>query len=94
MHPYSAMNIDSVNINTSLIMMKECITSHGIALLASTRGLYLARHLSTLLTKEKLGNFNGDNRLFKSFLHVNYLTFFHHYQGSIDFNTVNIFIAL
>ena len=23
-HPYSAMNIDSVNINTSLIMMKEC----------------------------------------------------------------------
>ena len=26
-HPYSAMNIDSVKINTSLIMMKEC-TSH------------------------------------------------------------------
>ena len=24
-HPYSAMNIDSVKINTSLIMMKECI---------------------------------------------------------------------
>ena len=24
MHPYSAMNIDSVKINTSLIMMKEC----------------------------------------------------------------------
>ena len=23
-HPYSAMNIDSVKINTSLIMMKEC----------------------------------------------------------------------
>ena len=24
-HPYSAMNIDSVKINISLIMMKECI---------------------------------------------------------------------
>ena len=24
-HPYSAVNIDSVKINTSLIMMKECI---------------------------------------------------------------------
>ena len=24
LHPYSAMNIDSVKINTSLIMMKEC----------------------------------------------------------------------
>ena len=24
-HPYSAMNIDSVKINTSLIMMKECM---------------------------------------------------------------------
>ena len=24
-HPYSAMNMDSVKINTSLIMMKECI---------------------------------------------------------------------
>ena len=23
-HPYSAMNIDSVKINTSLIMMREC----------------------------------------------------------------------
>ena len=23
-HPYSAMNIDSVKINTSLIMVKEC----------------------------------------------------------------------
>ena len=23
-HPYSAMNIDSVKINTSLIMIKEC----------------------------------------------------------------------
>ena len=28
-HPYSAMNIDSVKINTSLIMMKECILSVG-----------------------------------------------------------------
>ena len=26
-HPYSAMNIDSVKINTSLIMMKECFSS-------------------------------------------------------------------
>ena len=25
-HPYSAMNIGSVKINTSLIMMKECIS--------------------------------------------------------------------
>ena len=24
-HPYSAMNIDSVKINTYLIMMKECL---------------------------------------------------------------------
>ena len=24
-HPYSVMNIDSVKINTSLIMMKECL---------------------------------------------------------------------
>ena len=31
-HPYSAMNIDSVKINTSLIMMRECIVLHGIAL--------------------------------------------------------------
>ena len=89
---YSAVNIDSVKINTSLIMMKECILSYGIALvlhgislycmvlhgiarccivwygialyriksygiawycivplLASARGLYLARHLFTLL---------------------------------------------
>jgi hypothetical protein len=29
-HPYSAMNIDSVKINTSLIMMKECIISYGL----------------------------------------------------------------
>ena len=27
-HPYSAKNIDSVKINTSLIMMKECIIKH------------------------------------------------------------------
>ena len=27
-HPYGAMNIDSVKINTSLIMMKECELSH------------------------------------------------------------------
>ena len=27
-HPYSAMNIDSVKINTSLIMMKEWVVSH------------------------------------------------------------------
>ena len=27
-HPYSAMNIDSVKINTSLIMMRECIIHH------------------------------------------------------------------
>ena len=27
-HPYSAMNIDSVKINTSLIMMKECMVLH------------------------------------------------------------------
>ena len=35
-HPYSAMNIDSVKINTSLIMMKECMVFvmvlHGILL--------------------------------------------------------------
>ena len=29
-HPYSAINIDSVKINTSLIMMKECIVLHCI----------------------------------------------------------------
>ena len=28
-HPYSAMNIDSVKINTSLIMMKECTSLRG-----------------------------------------------------------------
>ena len=28
-HPYSAMNIDSVKINTSLIMMKECLIHIG-----------------------------------------------------------------
>ena len=27
-HPYSAMNIDSVKINTSLIIMKECWVYH------------------------------------------------------------------
>ena len=27
-HPYSAMNIDSVKINTSLIIMKECMVLH------------------------------------------------------------------
>ena len=30
-HPYSAINIDSVEINTSLIMMKECAV-HPIVL--------------------------------------------------------------
>ena len=29
-HPYSAMNIDSVKINTSLIMMKECDIQYTI----------------------------------------------------------------
>ena len=29
-HPYSAMNIDSVKINTSLIMMKECLMLYGL----------------------------------------------------------------
>ena len=28
-HPYSAINIDSVEINTSLIMMKECHAHEG-----------------------------------------------------------------
>ena len=28
-HPYSAMNINSVKINTSLIMMKECLIRSG-----------------------------------------------------------------
>ena len=43
-HPYSAMNIDGVKINTSLIMMRESI----VPLLALACGLYLARHLSAL----------------------------------------------
>ena len=43
-HPYSAMNIDSVKINTSLIMMRESI----VPLVSSACGLYLARHLSAL----------------------------------------------
>ena len=30
-HPYSAINIDSVKINTSLIMMKECMVWYGMA---------------------------------------------------------------
>ena len=29
-HPYSAMNIDSVKINTSLIMMKECFIMESV----------------------------------------------------------------
>ena len=36
-HPYSAMNIDSVKINTSLIMMKECIVLCKSSLGSETR---------------------------------------------------------
>ena len=56
-HPDIAVNIDSVNINTSLIMIRECIVSfgiqfhftvlHAIALLALAHGLCLARRLFT-----------------------------------------------
>ena len=42
-HPYSAMNIDSVKINISLIMMKECYVLRAAGTKAHVRPTFGAR---------------------------------------------------
>ena len=50
----------------------------------------LSSHILTLPYFWLVSIENGDFIIAPDFKRIQYLTFFHHYQGSIDFNIVNI----
>ena len=66
-HPYSAINIDSVKINTSLIMMKECTLhySYSLSLELGMLDLTSKPYVDITNIQNMLKDENVDNCIFR-----------------------------